>query len=369
MRSVTMGVALVVAGFLLFLSLPRLGASVFLGPGSQAIRLAASGEDIRPEAYERGLSAIGSAERFIDHRRRHVERGLLHHNIGRQNVVLELRWPHYEQSTESLRRALTFTPVQPAAWLLLAQMAYERQQYEEAAEALDWALHTSHYMQHQALERVVLALALWDLIAEDTRVKSMDAIVDAMVSDIDLVASVVGASGAAEDVRERLRSFGPNGVLHWAKFGAAVRRYRHNEEVRQAAYEEFSEMMRALVATSMLITATMPMLADAMTVHDYLQIRRGEHPTREPDSVDEYLGAVLDGLLILGYFNYEEGSALFCVPNRQVLEINVPEFRYNLDILLEQYEREMPNFDNLSLTRSVGLISLELLTVMYPCDG
>lgn len=369
MRSVTMGIIALVSGLLLVLSLPRVGASVFLGPGGQAIQLAASGEDIRPEAYERGLSAIESAEWFIDHRRRHVERGLLHHNIGRQTGDLDARWPYYDKSTESLHWALAFTPVQPAAWLLLAQMAYERQQYQEAAEALDWALHTSHYVRHQARERVILALALWDLVDEETRVKSMDAILETMNREIDLVADLAAADGVAEDLHERLRDVDPDGVLLAARFEAAVTRQRHNQRLQRAALEEFFAMRQALIATSMLITASVPTFAAAMSIHEYMEIRRGDHPTRPPESVDEYLGAVLDGLLVLGYFNREQGTALFCVPNRHVLDINVPEVRSNLDAMLEQYESEMPNFESLARTRSVGLMSLEVMTVMYPCNG
>lgn len=274
----------------------------------------------------------------------------------------------YDESQAAALHSLALSPVQPLAWFLLAQIAYEREAYDTAADTLDWAVRTSHYMRHQARARALLALALWDLVDEATRVRSMAAVVDVITREIDVVADFATASGAETDLLRRLRSTEPGGVLLAARFQAAVNRSRHQAELQRIAYEEFSAMRQALIATSMLVTAAMPLPTLAMSVHDYMEIRRGDHPTRQPDSVDEYLSAVLDGLLVLGYFNREEGTALFCVPDRHVLDINVLEFRANLDLLLEQFAAEMPNFDALARTRSVGLVSLELLTVLYPCD-
>jgi len=350
-------------------STPRFLSSVALWPGIDATQLALAGENLRPASYERAQRSLQSATRVQTHPDFLSQLAIIEHNYGRQLNDHALRDLHYASSREAAVDALTTAPVRPVTWLLLAQIAYEQQDTGAAAEALDWALRSSHYMRHQARERAVLALALWDLVAEETRVKSMDAIADTMARDIDLVASVAGVSGAEDDVRQRLLAMEPDGALLWARFGAAMRRYHHNQQLRLAAYEEYSAMVRSLIATSMLITASLPMVAEAMSVHEYLTISRGDHPVREPDSVDEYLTAVVDGLLMLGHFNREDGIALFCVSNREMLDFDIREFRFNLDTLLAQYEREMPNFDTLSRTRSVGLISLETLTVLYPCDG
>ena len=352
----------------MILGAPRFLAAVAEWPGFQAVQLALLGEDIRPESYQRASRSLENAAQFSNDWVITAQRAIIEHNIGRQASDPDIRAAHYAVSRETAIDGMRLSPVQPITWLLLAQLAYEQQDRVAAAEALDWAHQTSHYMRHQARERVILALSLWDLVSEETRAKSMDAIRDAMQREIDMVAYLAGNGAFEDDLRERLRASEDNGVMLAARFEAAVRRYRQNEQIRRAAYEEFLAMRQTLIATSMLVTASLPLFAQAMSVHDYLVIRDGEHPTRLPDDVNDYLAAVLDGLLVLGYYNYEDGNPLFCVPNRHELNINVPEFRFNLDALLEEYEREMPNFETLARTRSVGLVSLELMTVLYPCE-
>ena len=127
-------------------------------------------------------------------------------------------------------------------------------------------------------------------------------------------------------------------------------------------------MGRLILATSFLVTANLPLLAAAMTVEEYRAISRGEDPYRTEQDLQDYLTATLDGLLMLGDFNQRDRAAMFCVPRQEVFNINVLEFRAAFDAMLDELDRQLPDFRELAQSRSVGLAALQLLTMMYPCE-
>lgn len=346
----------------------RFVAAVWRLPGNDAAEYAATGYLLAEASAQRAIDSRQNALRVVHDRRTLVELAILYHD---QAIQQEAGSPEqerlYDLSLEAFDASFALSPVQPLAWFQTAQIHYSRGAFEPAAEATDWALRTGYYLQHQTAERALMAIALWDRLAEPTRQKSMATIVDVLKQETAAVATAAVQANAVEDLLLRLRETGPGGAFLAAELGAAANRFRDQERQRLAMLEEISAMRRTLLATSMLALAGLPVIAGAMTVHEYLMITRGEDPTRGPETVDSYLRAALDGLLVLGYFNHDAGAALFCMPNREVIDVDIVEFRANLDALLEQFEAEMPNFDALARTRSVGLASLELLTVMYPC--
>lgn len=348
----------------------RVAVTILAAPGNAAVEYASSGNILSEVAAERALRSRLAALEIFRHRLWLAELGIVYHDQAvQQNDQSPVADVLYDQSLGSLRESLVLSPVQPLAWLLTAEIHYARRALDAAAQATNWIWRTAHYVRHQAVDRALMTIALWDRLDEAARRRATATILDVLEREPAAVSAAAVRAGVVEDLRLRLRQIEQRGVVVAAKFVAAVRRHRHDEQVRLAAAKEMAAMRRTLIATSILLSATLPSFAEAMTVHDYLAIRRGEHPTRTADSVDEYLTAVLDGLLVLGYFNRDEGNALFCVPDRHVLNIDVATFRANLDAMLEQFEAEMPSFDSLARTRSVGLVSLELLTVMYPCDS
>ena len=80
-------------------------------------------------------------------------------------------------------------------------------------------------------------------------------------------------------------------------------------------------MRRLLVASTVILTASVPQFAQAMTVEQYLAITRDQVPDQPPESVFPYLTGVLDGLLMLNQFNGDEGEPLFCMPAGEEIEI------------------------------------------------
>lgn len=369
MRHLLAVLSLVVVVGLATFAGPRFLSSVFWLPAQQAVDLVVRGEPLNEVSLFRAADAIELSVQFNRDRRALSELGIIEYRLGTQHSDTNPeRASRLAESLSFFEESLALNLVQPATWLAVAQIKVDQGRLQEAGEAFDWSIRTAHYLRHQVRIRALLALQLWDYIEEETRRRSTVTIVDTLAREPDLVAAYAATVEAEEDVRERLRALEPDGVLIAAQFSAAVRRFEQQERVRMAAEEEFSAMFRRLVASSMLVTAAVPSYAEAMTVREYLTIIQGDDPERVPESVDVYLRAVLDGLLVLGYFNREDGVALFCLPQREIVNVDVASFRVNLDAMLLQLESEMPNFDSLARTRSVGLAALELLTITYPCE-
>jgi hypothetical protein len=106
---------------LLYLGGTRLAGAILRSPGFQAVELAATGNDIRPESYERAVRSLEGSLRWHEHRRSYAELGIIHHNIGRQSGSDVERARLYDASLEAIRTSLRFSQVQPMAWLLMAR--------------------------------------------------------------------------------------------------------------------------------------------------------------------------------------------------------------------------------------------------------
>jgi hypothetical protein len=250
---------------------------------------------------------------------------------------------------------------------------------EEAAATLNWSLKTGYFLRRLREVRTVLGLELWDEVSDDTRERLMHSIVASFKESPDTVVSGAVRAGIVDDLAERFAAWpaedqeteleeevGEYGSVLAAEFAVAARSLEQAE--LGGAGGETDDMRRLYAALTILTASNVPLLAEAMTVDQYLSITRGEDELRSPDSVNDYLIGVLDALLVLGDFNRRSGEPLFCMPQQDLLNYDVIYFRASLDSMLAQMERDMPEFDTLSKTRSIGLASLQLLNVLHPCE-
>jgi|GEM_PF-2443363 len=324
-------------------------------------------DPIRRLSYERALESLQRSLAVYEHRRTFAEIGLVHHNVATRLRDGEERSELFDASRTAFLDSLELSPVQPVLWYLLAEIDYAQGAVDAAATHIDWSVETAANLQHQQGQRAVLGVSLWDRLNEATRQQLVHAIVPTLRRERHLVISLAVDRGVDDDIWRRLRSWEPDGWVIAAEFAVAAASYR------QALRERFGpgepdQMRRLLAATTILVTTGLPMMSEAMTIHEYMMITRGEDPERPADTVDDYLRGVLDALLVLGDFNKRNDAALFCLPQQDLLSYDLLSFRVTFDSMLEQFERELPEFDTLSRTRSVGLAALQLLSVIHPCD-
>jgi hypothetical protein len=248
-----------------------------------------------------------------------------------------------------------------------------------AAKALEWSMRTGYYLRPIGERRAVLGLELWNDLSEDTRKRLMPSIVATFENSPRIVAAGAANAGIVDDLAERFAAWpsedesenldvesGDDGSVLAAEFAVAA--WSFEQAGLGGAGGETDDMRRLYAALAILTASNVPLLAETMTIDQYLSITRGEDELRSPDSVNEYLTGVLDALLVLGDFNKRGGEPLFCMPRQDLLNYDVIYFRTTLDTMLEQMEREMPEFDTLSRTRSVGLASLQLLSFLHSCE-
>ena len=106
-----------------------------------------------------------------------------------------------------------------------------------------------------------------------------------------------------------------------------------------------------------------------MSVERYLESTRGTGAEVEDPAIDIYLLGALDTLTLMGDLAYDAGAPIFCMPLDQSLNIDIAEFRHSLDIALDQMAENVPDFDELSRSRSIGLAMIQLMIEVFPCDG
>lgn len=353
--------------------------AVFRGPSWQAVEIAFSDQQVREESYDRALQALQRSRYWLPRHQTASEIGLLHYSIGRQQRDAEKRDAFYGLSLEAFNDSLRLSPLQPTAWAFVALMHDDRGSRDEAAAALEWSMASGYFLERLREGRAILGLALWDAVAEETRDRLMHSIVPTFRQTPEIVVSGAVRAGIVDDLAERFAdwpsedqdeelevAYGDYGSVLAAEFAVAA------ESLKQARLDraggETDDMRRLYAALTILTASNIPLLAEAMTIDQYLSVTRGEDELRPPDSVNEYLTGVLDALLVLGDFNSRSGEPLFCMPRQDLLNYDVIYFRATLDSMLEQMERDMPEFDTLSRTRSIGLASLQLLNVLHPCE-
>jgi hypothetical protein len=371
MRVVLAGVMVVVAGAVIWLGAQRFLVSIALLPGSQAIDMAAVGRPITPEGNRRATAALNLALQIMEHPRIYHELGAVKSGFGRQPLTSSAVGGHFlDAATEALRRSAGLSPVVPTTWLVLAQVRYEMGEFDEAAAALDWSMRTGHYVKEHAVTRAAIGLGLWPRLQEETRTRLVESIVTALDNRAVRSGIVAWAVQLDLDVElaQRLRRRGADGPAQAAAFLADVAAHRAERRAQEAAAEENARMRQLVAATSMIVTASLPAVGEAMTIADYLASARGEPLAMDRASVETYLVGVLDGLVMLGTVNREDEAAVFCMPDPERVTVDLPAMRTALDAMLADLQEEMPGFEAFARTRTLGLAVLQLLAAQFPCD-
>jgi hypothetical protein len=296
---------------------------------------------------------------------------IVHENFGRQQVAnVALRERLYTEAIAAFEQSTRFTVVEPAGWLLVAQMRYELGDRQAAAEALAWSLKTSIYRRQHAWPRTFLGLAVWDLLDEESRTRLIHSIATTVEEDADDFAAWAVEVDLAGEIGECLARHAPNGeALADELWLAADNNRRERQAAARDAAERAAAMRNILAATALLITASLPSFGQAMTIADYMAIRDDANDPAGEQRLNDYLVGVLDGLVMLGALNRESEAALFCLPEENVVEIDIEAFRGDLDAMLEQLELDVPGFAEFAQSRTLGLAALQLLTLQNPCDG
>jgi hypothetical protein len=371
MRFAFLILGLCVGTILLALAGPRFVASLARGPGNQAIALASVGAELHRRSYERAVRSLEAATAIRDHQRDYIDLVIVRENFGRQQVAnVPLRERLYAAALAAFEESTRYSVVEPTGWLLVAQMRYELGDRQGAAEALAWSLRTSIYRRQHAMPRAFLALAVWDLLDEAVRTQLVYSIATTVdEAPVEFAAWTVELD-LVHDIADRLARHAQDGEALAERFRIAAEDHRRE---RQAAARDAAEraaaMRNMLAASALLVTASLPSFGEAMTIADYMVMRDDALDPAAEERLSHYLVGVLDGLIMLGSLNREAGDPLFCMPERDAVEIDIPSFRRDLDAMLEQLERDVPGFAEFARTRTLGLAALQLLTLQHPCDG
>lgn len=330
------------------------------------MQIALRNEPLRDDSYERAVASLQQSLSVHSHRKLLAEIGVLQYNVGSRSRDRDERSERFSASRASFAASLQESPVQPVLWHLLADMDHTEDLADSAAEHMDWSIETAANLRHLQARRAILGILLWEQLSEASRELLVHAIVPVFSSNENIIVSHAVDNGVADDIWRRLRSWEPDGWVIAAEFAMATASYREALRERFGPGEP-DRMRRLLAATTILATTGLPMTSESMTIHEYLLITRGEDTARPAETVDDYLRGVLDALLVLGDFNKRDDAALFCMPQQDLLSYDLLSFRIAFDSMLDQLEREMPEFDTVSRTRSVGLAALQLLNVLHPC--
>ena len=318
MRQLGIGIVFLVSIPLLVLGGQAIVGVALRAPSWQTVQIALENRPVRPESYERALQALQRSFAWQPRRQTVSMIGLLHFNIGRQQRDLETRDAYYRLSQDAFRQSFDLSPVQPVYWSVVAEMLNEQGFRVQAAEALDWSMLTAYYLDHIRQRRAILGLALWDEVDEETRERLMHSIVPTFERSPEVVTAGAVGAGIVDDLIERFSAWpaededDEDGSVLAAEFSIAAQGLTQANS--DATGEGSDDMRRLFAALAILTTSNVPLLAEAMTIDQYMSISRGEDEVRTPDSVNQYLVGVLDALLVLGDFNQRGGEPLFCMP-------------------------------------------------------
>lgn len=369
MRSVFLVCAVIAGLAVLWLALPRFAASIVRAPGNQAVDLASVGADIRYPSYERAVAALKSSLFFLDERQTYVDLVIVHRNIGQQAEIDPFRRSDAnEAAIEAMQASLPLSPVEPTGWLLTAESLADQGELDEAARALDWSLFTGGFLRPHAWPRTLLGFRLWEHLEERTRDRLMESVAAALEDEPDFLVAAATEAEVVDDIESRLAQRAAADPTLLAKFEIARLRLRYVDVTPPAESLEPIDMRSLMAASTLLMTASLPTFAEAMTVEQYLAITRDEVPGQPPESVLPYLTGALDGLLMLGTLDARDGTPLFCMPPQEAVSIDVAAFKLSLDAMLAGFQKEQPDFDELARSRSIGLAALQLLVTLHPCD-
>ena len=349
----------------------RLAASLARAPGTQAIALASVGADLHQRSYERAARALETAIGIRESSRDLMDLVIVHENFGRQQVANTLlREQLYADAIAAFEQRARLSVVEPAGWLLVAQMRYELGDRQGAAEALEWSLRTSSYRRPDAYPRTFLGLGVWDLLEEESHTLLLESIVTTVEEAPDAFAAWAVELDLDDDIGARLAARESDDDAGAEQFALAAENYRSERRAAaRAASERAADMRKILAATTLLVTASLPTVGPAMSIADYMSIRDVTNNPAGEQQLNDYLIGVLDGLIMLGSLNREAGAALFCMSEQDTVEVDIESFRRDLDEMLEQLELEVPGFVAFARTRTLGLAALQLLTLQNPCEN
>lgn len=127
-------------------------------------------------------------------------------------------------------------------------------------------------------------------------------------------------------------------------------------------------MRRLLAAAGFLLLTAAPVSAQIMSIEDYLAVRRGDNADMSADELNGYLSGVLDGVISYGTLMQERGSPLFCLPDSEDNRISVDNLAEALDEMFVQFERDVPDFAERAERSSMGLATVQLFLLRFPCE-
>ena len=362
-----------VAISVLGLSVPRFVADFGNLVGNEAAQLAVSGEPLNTFSYERAVRSRERALAWRDSRVNWVELGLLHYNqlylaergdldqFGRNSIFAASAATAFEHS-------LQLTLVQPTAWLFLADLALQDDERAKAVDALEWSFRTGYFHRPLVERRTQVAFALWDELTPLTRERLQPTIVEMVRRRPALLAELSVDAGTADDMLDMLGLQQPDGPLLAARFYRAVGNYIGFASPLTTQLGDRAAMQRLLASAGLMLTIALPVPAFAMTVEEYLAVNRGETTTLSQGDVLHYLTGVLDATLMTGEVARMQGNPVFCISETEMMALEPGEVKVSLDLMLDEFEREMPNFRELARSRTVGIATLQLFAFLYPCE-
>ena len=332
-----------------------------------------SGEPLNSFSYDRAVRSRDRAVFLREHWRTRTELGFLHYNqfiLSERGAAAQFaRGPLFaEAATGAFEHGLKSNPVQPTAWLMLADLHFRNGDRDTANEALAWSFRTGNFHRPLIERRTELALALWDDLDPLSHERLQPTLVEFVRRQPAALAALAVDAGLADDMMRLFAQHEPDGPLLAARFYRAVGNQIGFSSPIIGQLGDRVAMQRFLASASLMITVALPVPSFSMTVEEYLAINRGEIATYSEADVMRYLTGVLDALLMAGEVSRMQGSPVFCMTEEQFLTIEPGEVKVTLDLMLDEFEREMTNFTELAQNRTVGVATLQLLAYLYPCD-
>ena len=374
MRAFYVGCVALVAAFLITVSGARFLASAGNLVGDQASQLATIGEPLNTFSYERAVRSRERATQLVASRLYWTELALLHYNqfiLAERGAVEQFaRGPFFaESAAAAFEHSLTLSPVQPTAWMLLADLHLRADERDAANRAFEWSFRTGYFHRPLVEPRTEIAFVLWDDLAALSRERLEPTLVELVRSRPALLAELAINAGMAEDVMDLLARQAPDGPLLVARFYRAAGEYVGFASPLLRQLGDRAAMQRLLASAGLMLTIGLPVPGGAITVEEYLANNRGEITTLSETDVLRYLTGVLDAIVMTGELARMQGSPVICMTAEQIGALEPGEVKLTLDLMLDQFEQEMPNFAELAQTRTVGVATLQLLTYLYPCES
>ena len=167
-----LGAALVAASLavmLLWLALPRLAAALLAVPGQAVVHDLLAGQQPPVADLENAARALATARAWAADGGYDLDRGLVLLRHSQQAATLAEAARLKAASRAATVRGLAEAPVQPSAWLRLANLRQQDGDAIGAGRALRLSLLTGPMVPAILPDRLRLAFALWPMLDDDTR--------------------------------------------------------------------------------------------------------------------------------------------------------------------------------------------------------